>query len=159
MRRPLPTGMAGALASAAMIVVLCGSAFAYFSTTGTGNATASVAKFSAPTISSALPAVGGTVALTWTAVTPPGTGTVSYAVIRDGDEPAGNCPTVSSRGTVTTCTDKGLEVGTHTYTVTAKWRTWNSTSGSTQAKVTVGAATELSLSAASTTPGAGSPTT
>jgi hypothetical protein len=147
--------MAGALASAALVVFLCGSAFAYFSTTGTGDATASVAKFSAPTISSALPAVGGTVALTWTAVTPPGAGTVTYAVIRDGGEPAGNCPTVSSRGTGVTCTDQGLEVGTHTYTVTAKWRTWNSTSGSTQAKVTVGAATELSLSAASTTPGVG----
>jgi hypothetical protein len=155
MRQTLPSGMASALASAALVVLLCGSAFAYFSTTGTGDATASVAKFSAPTISSALPAVGGTVALTWTAVTPPGSGTVTYAVIRDGGEPAGNCPTVAARGTATTCTDKGLAVGTHTYTVTAKWRTWNSASGSTEAKVTVGAATRLSLSASSTTPGAG----
>jgi hypothetical protein len=145
--------MAGALASAALIVVLCGSAFAYLSTTGTGSATASVAKFSAPTISSALPAIGGTVALTWTAVTAPGTGTVTYAVIRDGNEPAGNCPTVSSRGTGTTCTDSGLEVGTHTYTVTAKWRTWNSTSGSTQANIAVGAATHFTIGAASTAPG------
>jgi hypothetical protein len=144
--------MAGALASAALVVVLCGSALAYFSTTGTGSATASVANFSAPTISSALPAVGGTVALTWTAVTAPGSGTVTYAVIRDGDEPAGNCPTASSRGTVTTCTDSGLEVGMHTYTVTAKWRTWSSTSGSTQAKITIGAATHFSIGAASTTP-------
>lgn len=152
MKRPLPTGMASVLVSAALIVVLCGSAFAYFSTTGAGDATASVAKFSAPTISSALPAVGGTVALTWTAVTAPGTGTVTYAVIRDGGEPAGNCPTVSSRGTGVTCTDSGLEVGTHTYTVTAKWRTWNSTSGSTQAKITIGAATHFAIAAASTTP-------
>ncbi len=145
--------MAGALASAALIVVLCGSAFAYFSATGTGSATASVSTFSAPKISSAVPAVGGAVALTWTAVTAPGPGTVTYAVIRDGDEPAGNCPTVSSRGTGLTCTDSGVEVGTHTYTVTAKWRTWSSTSGSSQAKVTVGAATHFAISAASTTPG------
>ena len=131
MRRPPPNGMASVLASMALIIVLCGSAFAYFSASGTGSATASVAKFSAPTISSALPAIGGTVALTWTAVTAPGPGTVTYAVIRDGGEPAGNCPTVSSRGTGTTCTDSGLEVGTHTYTVTAKWRTWSSTSAST----------------------------
>ena len=155
MRRFLPTGMAGVAAIAAIVVALCGSAFAYFSTTGAGDATASVATFSAPTISSALPAVGGTVALTWAAATAPGTGTVTYAVIRDGGEPAGNCPTVSSRGTGLTCTDSGLMVGTHTYTVTAKWRTWNSTSGSTQAKVTIGAATHFTIGAASTTPGAG----
>jgi hypothetical protein len=155
MRRPLTTRIAGALATAASIVTLCGSAFAYFSATGAGDATASVASFSAPTISSALPAVGGTVALTWTAVTAPGTGTVTYAVIRDNGEPAGNCPTVSSRGTGVTCTDSGLTVGTHTYTVTAKWRTWNSTSGSAQAKVTIGAATHFTIGAASATPGAG----
>jgi len=152
MKLRLPARMAGALASATSIVVLCGSAFAYFSATGTGDATASVAKFSAPTISSALPAVGGTVALNWTAVTAPGTGTVTYAVIRDGGEPAGNCPTVSSRGTGLTCTDSGVAVGTHTYTVTAQWRTWNSTSESAQAKITVGAATRFGIGAASTTP-------
>ncbi len=155
MRRSLTTRIAGAFATAASIVALCGSAFAYFSATGAGDATASVGKFSAPTISSALPAVGGTVALTWTAVTAPGTGTVTYAVIRDNGEPAGNCPTVSSGGTGLTCTDSGLTVGTHTYTVTAKWRTWSSTSGSTQAKVTVGVATHFSIGASSTTPGAG----
>lgn len=155
MRRSPATRVAGALATATSILALCSSAFAYFSTTGAGDATASVAKFSAPTISSALPAVGGTVALTWTAVTAPDTGTVTYAVIRDGGEPAGNCPTVSSRGTGVTCTDSGLTVGTHTYTVTAKWRTWNSTSGSSQAKVTVGAATHFTIGAASATPGAG----
>jgi hypothetical protein len=155
MRHVLPAGIAGVAIATAMIAVLCGSAFAYFTTTGAGSATAGLPKLSAPTISSAVPAIGGTVALTWTAVTPPGSGTVTYAVIRDGDEPAGNCPTVSSRGTVTTCTDKELEVGTHTYTVTAKWHSWNSTGGSTQAKVTVGAATHFTIGAASTTPGAG----
>lgn len=155
MRRAPTTRIAGALATAVSVVALCGSAFAFFSTTGAGDATASVAEFTAPTISSALPAAGGTVALTWTAATAPGTGTVTYAVIRDGGEPAGNCPTVSSQGTGVTCIDSGLTVGTHTYIVTAKWRTWNSTSGSTQAKVTVGAATHFTIGAASTTPGAG----
>lgn len=153
MRRILPAGIAGVATVATLAAVLCGSAFAYFTTTGAGSATAGLPKLSAPTISSALPAVGGTVALTWTAVTPPGSGTVTYAVIRDGGEPAGNCPTVSSRGTGVTCTDSGLAVGTHTYTVTAKWHTWNATSGSAQAKVTVGAATHFTIDAASTTPG------
>jgi len=155
MRRVLPAGIAGVAIATAVIAVLCGSAFAYFTTTGAGSATAGLPKLSAPTISSAVPAIGGTVALTWTAVTPPGSGTVTYAVIRDGDEPAGSCPTVSSPGTGTTCTDKELEVGTHTYTVIAKWHSWNSTSESSQAKVTVGAATHFTIGAASTTPGAG----
>ncbi len=155
MRRVLPAGIVGSAIAAAAIAVLCGSAFAYFTTTGSGSATAGLPKLSAPTISSAVPAVGGTVTLTWTAVTPPDLGTVTYAVTRDEGEPAGNCPTVSSRGTGVTCTDSGLTVGTHTYTVTAKWHSWNSTSGSTQAKVTVGAATHFTIGATSTTPGAG----
>jgi hypothetical protein len=155
MRRALPAGIAGVAIAAVVIAVLCGSAFAYFTTTGTGSATAGLPKLSAPTISSALPAVGGTVALTWTAVIPPGSGTVTYTVLRDGGEPAGNCPGASSPATVTTCTDSGLEVGTHTYTVSANWHTWTTTSSSSQAKVTVGQAEELSLKAASATPAAG----
>ncbi len=155
MRRLLPAGIAGAVATIALMAGLAGSALAYFSTTGAGDATAGLAKLSAPTISSALPAVGGTVALTWTAVTPPGLGAVTYAVSRDGGDPAGNCPSASARGTGTTCTDSGLEVGTHTYTVSAKWHSWNATSSSAQAKITIGAATHLTVSAASTTPTAG----
>ena len=156
MRRLLPAGIAGAVATAALVVGLAGSAVAYFTTTGAGDATAGVSKLSPPTISSALPGVGGTVALTWTAVTPPGPGAVTYAVIRDGGEPAGNCPSASARGIGTTCTDSGLEVGTHTYTVSAKWHSWNVTSSSAQAKITIGSATHLAVSAASTTPTAGS---
>ncbi len=156
MRRLLPAGIAGAVATAALVVGLAGSAVAYFTTTGAGDATAGVSKLSPPTISSALPGVGGTVALTWTAVTPPGPGAVTYAVSRDGVEPAGNCPSASARGTGTTCTDSGLEVGTHTYTVSAKWHSWNATSSSAQAKITIGSATHLTVSAASTTPTAGS---
>jgi hypothetical protein len=155
MRRLLPTGIAGAAIAAALVVALCGSALGYFTTTGAGDATAGVSKLSAPGISSALPAVGGTVALTWTAVTPPGTGAVTYLVRRDGGEPAGNCPGAAAPATVTTCTDSGLGVGTHTYTVSARWHTWNATSESVQAKVTVGPAIELNLKAASVTPAAG----
>ncbi|HEY8809784.1 MAG TPA: hypothetical protein VIM28_07150 [Solirubrobacterales bacterium] len=155
MRRILPAGIASVAIAALFVAGLCGSAFAYFSTTGAGSATAGLPKLSAPTISSAVPAIGGTVALTWTAVTPPGSGTVTYSVLRDGGEPAGNCPSAATPGAVTTCTDSGLAVGTHTYTVSARWHSWNATSGSAQAKVTVGAATHFTIGAASATPGAG----
>jgi hypothetical protein len=155
MKRLVPFGAAGAATVAALGVCLCGSAVAYFTTTGAGSATAGLPKLTAPTISSAVPAAGGTVALTWAAVTPPGSGTVTYAVARDGGEPAGNCPGAAAPGAATSCTDSGLAVGTHTYTVTARWHTWSATSSSSQAKVTVGPAVEISLKAASTTPGAG----
>jgi len=155
-RRPvLPAGVAGVAVAATLAAGVCGSAFAYFSTTGAGDASAGVTKLSAPSISSAVPAIGGTVALSWSAVTAPGSGTVTYTVSRDGGAPAGTCPGSSSPGTATSCTDSGLEVGTHTYTVTARWRSWTATSSPASAKVTVGPATHFTLNAASSTPTAG----
>lgn len=143
--------LAGVVLLAIVGVCVCGSAFAYFTATGAGNASASVAKLSAPSIS-ATGAVGGTVALTWSAVTAPGPGTVTYAVSRDGEAPSSNCPSLESPAAVTSCTDTGVEIGTHTYTVRAKWRSWTATSSVATAKVIVGAATHLILSAATATP-------
>ncbi len=57
--------------------------------------------------------------------------------------------------TVTTCTDSGLEPGTYTYVVTAKWRSWTTISSSKAATVTVGPADHFVLDAASSTPTAG----
>jgi hypothetical protein len=132
-----------------------GSALAYFSGPGEGVAPAGVANLAKPTISSATPAVGGTVSLTWGAVSAPSTGTVTYYVTRDGGAPAGTCPTSAGPTAVTTCTDKGLEPGTHTYVLTAVWRSWTSSSSPATPKVTIGAATHFALSTASTTPTAG----
>jgi hypothetical protein len=156
MRRLLPSGLTGiAVAVALVIATASGSALAYFTTTGTGSTSAGVSKLSAPTISGATPAVGGTVALTWSAVTPPGSGTVTYSVTRDGGAPAGNCPSSAVPGTVTTCTDSGVGVGTHSYVVTARWRSWSAASSTSTAKVTIGPVTHFDLKAASTAPVAG----
>ncbi|MGC2374587.1 MAG: hypothetical protein WA484_12010, partial [Solirubrobacteraceae bacterium] len=108
----------------------------------------------APTISSATPGTG-TVALSWSAVIAPGPGTVSYYVRRDGGAPEGNCPSSTSTSTVTSCTDTGLSIATHNYTVTAVWRSWTATSTPLSAQVTLGPATHFLLTAASTTPTAG----
>lgn len=151
----LPAGIAGCAVVAALAVGICASALAYFTATGAGSASASVSKLTAPSISSAIPAVGGTVALAWSAATTPGSGTVTYAVSRDGEAPQGSCPVASSPAATTACTDEKVPIGSHTYTVTAKWRSWTATSGPVSATVTVGAATHLTLSAASTTPVAG----
>jgi hypothetical protein len=106
-----------------------------------------------PTISGAV-AGPSTVALSWSAVTPPGTGTVSYYVSRDGGAPAGDCPSSSSTSTVTTCTDSNLSLGVHHYTVTAVWRSWTATSTPT----TTVEVTKLSqtITFTSTAPGAAS---
>jgi hypothetical protein len=153
MRRLLPTGIAGIAIFALLTATAAGTAVAYFTTTGAGDSTPKgVSQLTKPTITAATPAAGGTVALTWGAVTPPGSGTVTYTITRNGGEAGGGC---SSSLTATTCTDSGLEVGTYSYIVTAKWRSWTASSAPKTASVTVGTTHHFVLSAATTTPTAG----
>ncbi|MBA3807202.1 MAG: hypothetical protein H0X28_02215, partial [Solirubrobacterales bacterium] len=133
---------------------LASGAVAYFTTTGTGAAAGGITILAAPTISSATPGAG-TVALTWSAVSAPGPGEVSYYLRRDGGAPEGSCPSSTATATVTSCTDTGVAVGTHQYTVTAVWRSWTATSTIVEAQVTFGPATHLVLAASTTTPTAG----
>jgi hypothetical protein len=153
MRRLLPGGIAGIAAIAVLAVVAAGTAIAYFTTTGSGEGDpAVVSAIATPTITAATPATGGTVVLIWSTVTAPASGSVSYTVTRNGESAGGTCnPTLST----TTCTDSGLEPGTYSYVVTAKWRTWTTESAVKTANVTVGPANHLTLTAASSTPTAG----
>jgi hypothetical protein len=152
MRRLCGAGLAAALLVA---VTVGGDALAYFSSVGSGSASAAVTKLTAPTISTATPAAGGTVALTWGAVTPPGAGSVTYYVTRDGGNPAGTCPTKAAPTAALTCTDSGLAIGEHTYSVTARWNSWTAVGGSKTANVTVGEATKFTISGSTATPAAG----
>jgi hypothetical protein len=154
MRRLSKAGLAANLL-ALLAVVVGGSALAYFSSEGSGSASAAVTNLTAPTISAATPAAGGTVTLTWGAVTPPGAGSVTYYVTRDGGDPAGNCPISTAPTTVTTCKDSGLAVGEHTYRVTALWHTWTALGGTKTANVTIGEATKFTISGSTATPAAG----
>ncbi len=129
-------------------------ASAYWSNAGEANASANLATLSSPAISSATPGAG-TVELTWSAVAPPGGGTVEYYVTRDGGAPGGGCPSSSSRSTATSCTDTGVSIGAHEYTVVAVWRTWTATSTAKSAVVAFGPPTHFQLEVASTTPTAG----
>jgi hypothetical protein len=157
MKRPRLSGFAGCLVAVGAIA-LAASAFAYFSANGTGNAAAAVTKLTAPTITAATPAAGGAVSLTWSAMTPPGEGTVSYYVKRDGGAPAGNCPSQSSPSGVTSCTDGAVPIGEHTYEVTALWRTWEATSSGKTAKITTGVTTAFTVSASAASITAGGTT-
>jgi hypothetical protein len=108
---------------------------AYWTATGTGSGSGISGSLAATSVS-ATPGSGATAILTWSAVTPPGSGSVSYYVLRDGGSPAGNCPTQAAPTSVLTCTDSGLSGGTHSYTVTVAYHSWTATSS--PATVTIG---------------------
>jgi hypothetical protein len=153
MRRLLPTGLAGIVAFILLAMAAAGTAVAYFTTNGTGESTpAVVSTIAKPVIAAATPESGGIVALSWGAVTAPGTGNVTYTVSRNGEKAGGTCSTTLS---VVACTDSGLEPGTYTYVVTAKWRSWTASSSGKAATVVVGPVDHLVLGATSTTPTAG----
>jgi alpha-tubulin suppressor-like RCC1 family protein len=105
---------------------VAGSAAAHWGGIGTGAGSGPVATLASASVSGT--PGGGTATLAWTAVTPPGSGTVTYYVRRDGGQPSGNCPTASAPAGVLGCTDSGLSPGGHTYAVTAVWRSWTATS-------------------------------
>ncbi len=129
-------------------------ALGYYTVGGSGTGPAGVGSLTVPTISAATPAVGGTVALTWAKGSTP-TG-VAYYVTRNGGAPGGDCPTATEpENDDSSCTDSGLEPGTYTYKVFAKYRTWTATSAAVEAKITIGPADHFVLAVASTTPSAG----
>ena len=133
-----------AIATVLFSLVSALGVLAYWTTTGSGTASASTATLAAPSITGATPGPG-TVALDWSAITPPAAGPVTYYVTRDDAAPEGDCPPSSSPAGVTSCTDAGLSAGAHTYTVTARWRTWTSTSGGHTVSLSSGAATKLAF--------------
>jgi hypothetical protein len=149
MKRVRLSGFAGLFLTAA-VIALASSALAFFSANGAGNAAAAVTKLTAPTISAATPAAGGAVSLTWSPVTPPGEGTVTYYVTRDGGKPAGNCPDQTAPTAVTSCTDGAVPIGEHTYKVATVWHTWEALGTGQTSKITVGVVTAFTVSASAT---------
>ncbi len=152
MRRPLPFRVAGALVLVTLAAAIAGSALAYFTAAGLGSAEAKVSALTTPSITAATANVGGTVSLSWSAATAPGAEVVKYYVTRDGGSPGGTCAAPAVPAAAISCVDSGLEVGKHTYTVTAVWRSWSATSGASSATVAIGAATHFTITAATTTP-------
>ncbi|HTU78288.1 MAG TPA: hypothetical protein VMF09_05955 [Solirubrobacteraceae bacterium] len=143
-----------AVATAIALGLIAPGAHAYWSGSGEGSGSASLATLSPPAITSVTPGAD-TVELEWSPVTPPGPGVVEYYVTRDGGAPGSGCPGSSSPSTTTRCTDTGVSIGTHQYTVTAVWRSWTAESTTSTVSVTFGAATHFQVEAASSTPTAG----
>ncbi len=153
MKRRILTQLGAVCACA--VAILSGSAFAYFTHAGGGTAAAAVTTLAAPTLGTPAPATGGTVTLTWSAVTAPDSGTVTYYVTRNGGLPAESCPDVNGPETVTTCTDSGLSPGNYEYKVIAVWHTWSKTSAGKSATVAVGPMAKFSITGSTTTPSTG----
>ncbi|MGD0321942.1 MAG: hypothetical protein ABSC00_10145, partial [Acidimicrobiales bacterium] len=128
------------------------AAWAYFTATGSGSGVASVSSLSAPTGVSGT-ATGTTVAVSWTGVTPPGSGTFGYYVTRavasgysgTGGYACGSSPTSLLAATPTSCNDTSVASGTYTYKVTAVYNTWTATS-TASSDVTVNASVLNSFS-------------
>ncbi|HTZ85048.1 MAG TPA: hypothetical protein VMB05_00130 [Solirubrobacteraceae bacterium] len=131
----------------ALVLGLRAASWAYWGAPSAGSASGKVSTLQAPTVASAEPGAGA-VTLSWNAVTPPSAGTVRYYVTRDGGTPGGTCPSASSPSTVTSCTDSGASIASHSYTITAVWHSWTAKSSTASAQVTFGAATHLLLSPA-----------
>ena len=100
-----------------------------------------------PVISTATPGAG-TVALTWGAVPPPATGSVSYFVTANGGTPpGGTCGTSGSPIAATTCTVTGLSAGNNSFTVDRGVEFLHQhRTPPTTATLTSGAATKLAFS-------------
>jgi ribosomal 50S subunit-recycling heat shock protein len=132
------------------------AAWAFWSQPGKGSASGHVASLSAPVISSAIGG-GESATVSWSAVSAPASGAVKYYVSRDGEAAGGNCPTPSSSSTATSCTDAGVSPGSHSYTVTAVWRSWTATSAAKTATA-ISSPTVAAASPASRGQGAGAQT-
>src|SRR5689334_1857394 len=126
-KRLLSRGALAACLTALLLLALGGGAVAYFSAGGSGSAAAAVTQLGAPTIATATPEAGGSVALSWSPVSAPGSSAVRYYVTRDGGNPAGTCPGAANPAAVTSCVDSGVAVGEHSYQVTAVWKSWTTT--------------------------------
>jgi hypothetical protein len=136
-------------------VAIAGNALAFFTSSGSGTASAAVTNLNAPTISAATAAAGGTVSLSWSAVSSPDASSVAYYVTRDGGDAAGTCPAKAAPATVTSCKDSGVAIGEHTYKVIAVWHTWSAASTAKAATVTIGEATKFTIAGSTSTPAAG----
>ena len=136
------------MAVAVAVAGLTVTAAAYWVAAGTGTSLAGVSAFESPILKAV--AGGETVQLEWSAVTPPGSGAVTYYVTGEGGTPGTGCPTAGAPSTVTSCTETGVSIGAHTYEVTAVWRSWTSASEKQSVTVTSGPATHLVLAASKT---------
>jgi hypothetical protein len=124
-------------AAIAILVGLGGIAWAYWTTTGSGTASASTATLNPPSDVTATATPGsGTVPVSWTAsaVSAGHVAPTGYYVTRaSGSTSANACgtsPTALTTATATSCSDTSVPDGTYHYNVTAVYHSWTAASES-----------------------------
>jgi hypothetical protein len=139
----------------AAFVLAAAAVIAFFLALGVGFGSAAVGALNPPTGVAGVQTANATVNLTWTSPNPPPPGGAvdGYFVERFvGSTPSyacGSSPTALLSGSLTSCTDTSVPLGTYTYAVTAVWRSWSATSSAS------GSVTVLSASASGLTPPTG----
>ena len=128
------------------ILGVAAGALAYWTTQGTGSASATVGKLNAPTKVSVPSTASGTVHVSWTGSTlgDGATPASGYYVtrIKNSDSSTSNAcgtsPSSLASSTATSCDDTSVPDGTYHYTVTAVYRSWTATSTASGDVVTRG---------------------
>ena len=111
----------------AVLLTHVSGALAYFSTTGTGTAQATVATINGPA-GVTLVQSGSTITVSWSAATLSSGGAVQgYSVKRSDGTTICGSPTLV---TTLSCIDGSVPSGSYTYTVTAVYNSWDSTAAS-----------------------------
>ncbi|MCW3046148.1 MAG: polymorphic outer membrane protein [Solirubrobacterales bacterium] len=116
------------------IAAIAGSAFAYFTASGSGSAQATVGTLNPPTsVTASATAGSGTVSVSWTAPTG-GTAPSGYYVTRvnNADSSTAYACGISPSSTTasTSCSDPSVPDGAYHYLATAVYHTWTAVSGS-----------------------------
>ena len=115
------------LGAVAGTVGLAGAGWAYFTSSGTGTASAAVGTLNPPTGVTVPETSTGTVTVSWTAsvASPPAVAPTGYYVERlSGATPSAACGTDSTLVSGTSCDDTAVADGTYTYRLTAVFRSW-----------------------------------
>jgi hypothetical protein len=120
----------------AIVAATTGLAFAYWSTSGSGTATASTGTLHEPTSVSATSTAGsGTAVVSWTASAGP-LAPDGYYVVRANASHVTSAACNTNSTTLnagTTCNDTSLAAGSYTYVVTAVYHSWTATSAASTA--------------------------
>ena len=131
--RRTTTSMIGALLA---VLATATAAFAYWSTRGTGTASASSGTLNAATAVTASSPALATVNVSWTPPSSPGAGgTLAYYVQRTNGTTTSSACGTSATTTITTssCTDSNIPGGTYTYKVVTVFNSWTATSAASNA--------------------------
>lgn len=157
MTRILTTRRLAAVGAATAVFAVAVGAFAYLTASGSGSGNGAVGTLGAPANVGATAAPGShTVQITWDGVSAPDGGSVEYYVTRnDGATTSASCgssPGSRLPAAPTSCDDTGVVDGTYTYEVVAVWRSWTSTSSSSNSVTVVTPPEVVSISIADASP-------